>query len=293
MEILLQQLVNALSLGGNYALLALGLAVVFSIMRLINFAHGDIMTIAGYGMLFGLSTVSFPLAVLFACVLSISAAMLIERVAFRPVRNADTATMLLTSFAVSILLQVGFQNLISARPLTFQTPELLTGAIDIGVVISRAQAISITATLLILAGLVYFYRKTSIGIAMRAASSDFEVCRLMGVRANRVIAGAFAISGLLAAIAGIFWVSQRSSVDPLMGFLPVLKAFIAVILGGMGSLAGAVAGGFLLGFIEVFCRAILPSEYSAYRDALALAIVVLVLVVRPNGLLGAKGTLAR
>jgi len=293
MQDVLQQVVNALSVGGTYALLALGLAVVFSIMRLINFAHGDLMTIAGYTLLFAVSLVSFPLAVLLACAVAILAAVAIERVGFRPVRRANMATMLLTSFAISVILQVAFQNLISARPLTFETPALLMGTVDIGVLVARSQIISIIVTLSILVALMAFYNGTIIGMAMRAAASDFEVCRLMGVRANSVVAAAFAISGFLAAVAGVFWVAQRSSVDPLMGFLPVLKAFIAVVLGGVGSLPGAVLGGFLLGALEVLCRAILPPDYSAYRDALVLALVVLILVIRPQGLFGQTAILAR
>jgi branched-chain amino acid transport system permease protein len=124
------------------------------------------------------------------------------------------------------------------------------------------------------------------GIAMRAAAGDFDVARLMGIRANAVIATAFGVSGLLAGVAATFWVAQRGSVDPLMGFLPVLKAFIAVIVGGLGSLEGAVAGGFLLGFIEIGLRAFLPEDLAAYRDAIALALVILILVARPQGLMG-------
>lgn len=289
----LQLVVNALSVGGNYALLALGLAVVFTIMRLINFAHGDIMTIAGYMLLFTVATMSFALAILLAVAVATAAALAIERIGFRPVRGSDTATMLLTSFAISVILQVAFQNLISARPLTFEVPAFLSGSVDVGVVVAKSQIVSIAATLVILTALVLFYRFTMIGIAMRAAASDFEVCRLMGIKANFVISAAFAISGALAAVAGLFWISQRGSVDPLMGFLPVLKAFIAVILGGIGSLPGAVLGGFVLGALEVFFRFILPEDYSAYRDALVVGVVVLVMIWRPNGLLGSKVALAR
>lgn len=290
MEIVLQQAVNALALGGTYALLALGLALVFSIMGLINFAHGELMTAAGYALCFALAAayplwIALPLALLAAIVLALA----MERIAFRPVRKASMATMLLTSFAVSAILTVAFQNLISARPLPVAVPAALTGALDLGgLQVGMVQALSLASTLLLLLLLLAFFRYTLFGIAMRAAAEDFDITRLMGIRANALIATAFALSGLLAGVAAIFWVAQRASVDPLMGFLPVLKAFIAVIVGGMGSLAGAVAGGFLLGFIEIALRATLPPELMPYRDALALVLVILVLLVRPQGLLGAR-----
>jgi len=289
-ELLAQQLVNALALGGTYALLALGLALVFSIMGLINFAHGELMTLAGYALCFALAAaypfwVALPLALLAA----IALALLMERVAFRPVRKASMATMLLTSFAVSAILRVAFQNLISARPLPVGVPAALTGALTVGSLqVGMIQALSLASTLVLLLLLLAFFRYTTFGIAMRAAAEDFDITRLMGIRANALIASAFALSGLLAGVAAVFWVAQRGSVDPLMGFLPVLKAFIAVIVGGIGSLAGAVAGGFLLGFIEIALRAALPAELMPYRDALALVLVILVLLVRPQGLLGMR-----
>ncbi|MDG3576821.1 branched-chain amino acid ABC transporter permease [Rhizobium sp. YJ-22] len=286
----LQQLVNALSLGGTYALLALGLAVVFSIMGLINFAHGELMTAAGYGLCFALlAGLPFGIAVVIALVVAVVLVLLMERIAFRPVRGASGTTLLLTSFAVSAILRVLFQNFISARPKPVPMPMSLSGTIEIGGLhIGVIQAISILVTVLMLAGLNLFLRTTVSGRAMRAASEDFAIVRLMGIRANAVVATAFAISGLLAGVAGILWVAQRGSVDPLMGFLPVLKAFIAAIIGGLGSLSGAVAGGFLLGFIEVFLQAYLPESLLSYRDAFTILLVIAVLLFAPQGLLARK-----
>ncbi len=290
MDMFLQQLVNALSLGGTYALLALGLAVVFSIMGLINFAHGELMTAAGYGLCFALlAGLSFGVAVVIALVVAVVLVLLTERIAFRPVRGASGTTLLLTSFAVSAILRVLFQNFISARPKPVPMPMSLSGTIEIGGLhIGVIQAISILVTVLMLAGLNLFLRTTVSGRAMRAASEDFAIVRLMGIRANAVVATAFAISGLLAGVAGILWVAQRGSVDPLMGFLPVLKAFIAAIIGGLGSLSGAVAGGFLLGFIEVFLQAYLPESLLSYRDAFTILLVIAVLLFAPQGLLARK-----
>lgn len=286
MEYFLQQGLNALALGGTYALLGLGLAVVFSVLGLINFAHGELMTLTGYGIFYALlAGLSFPLALLVGVLIATVAAVLMERVAFRPVRNASGTTMLLTSFAVSTILHILFQNLISARPKAIAVPDYLTGAISLGSMqIGTIQLLSILITALSLLALTLFLRRSLLGIAMRAAAEDFNVARLMGVNANLVISTAFAISGLLAGIAGILWLFQRGSVDPLMGFLPVLKAFIAVVLGGLGSLTGAVIGGFILGFIEVALRAYLPDSILAYRDAISLTLVILVLFFLPQGI---------
>jgi len=287
MDVFLQQTVNAFALGGTYALLALGLAVVFSIMGLINFAHGELMTIAGYVLMYcGLAGVPFVISVALAIAGSTVAAVLMERIAFRPVRNATGATMLVTSFAVSMILQVLFQDFISARSQAVLLPAFLSSSVKIGgfvIGINKIAAIAATVVMLIFLDRFMKYQKT--GIAMRAAAEDFAVARLMGIRANTVIAGAFALSGVLAGVAAVLWVSQRASVDPLMGFTPVLKAFIAAILGGLGSLRGAVAGGFVLGFVEIYLAAFLPPELQEFRDPISLGLIVIVLLVRPNGLL--------
>ncbi|WP_264211140.1 branched-chain amino acid ABC transporter permease [Leisingera thetidis] len=289
MDLLLQQTVNAVALGGIYALLALGLAVVFSIMGLINFAHGELMTIAGYVLMFcGIAGVPFLIGAPLAVIAAMLVAVLMERIAFRPVRNASGATMLVTSFAVAMILQVLFQNLISARSQPVLIPGLLNQSIVIGgLVVGVSKLFAIIATIVMLIALEYFMTRQKHGIAMRAAAEDFAIARLMGIRANTVISAAFALSGLLAGVAAVLWVSQRASVDPLMGFTPVLKAFIAAILGGLGSLKGAVAGGFLLGFIEVFLSAFLPAEWQEFREPIALALVVVMLIFRPNGIIPA------
>ncbi len=291
MELFVQQTINAISLGGTYALLALGLAIVFSVMGMINFAHGELMTTSGYTLLYcGLAGVPFLISVPLAIAVAMAAAMLMERIAFRPVRNASPATMLVTSFAVAIILQTLFQNFIAKRSKPVILPDALAESIAIGdFLIGINKLIAIAATVLMLIFLNGFFKRASVGIAMRAAAEDFPIARLMGVRANAVIAGAFAISGMLAGVAAVLWVSQRASVDPLMGFVPVLKAFIAAILGGLGSLTGAVAGGFLLGFIEIYLTAFLPDHLLEFKEPIGLGIVVLVLLWRPNGLIPAAG----
>ncbi|QIG49711.1 branched-chain amino acid ABC transporter permease [Nordella sp. HKS 07] len=290
MEFFIQQLVNAISLGGIYALLALGLAVVFSIVGLINFAHGELMTVAGYGLFFAIGvSLGLPLAIVLAIFGAVAMALVIERVAFRPMRRADVTGLLLTSFAVSVILRVLFQNGISARGMPVPMPSALAGSIDLGFAhIGVIPLLSIAATTVSLAALLLFLKHTVVGTAMRAAAQDFAVVRLMGIPANRVVAVAFAVSGVLAGVAAFLWVAQRGSVDPLMGFVPVLKAFIASIIGGLGGLAGAVAGGFVLGTLEVAFQAFLPASILPYRDAFVLGIVILILVLRPEGLIPAQ-----
>jgi branched-chain amino acid transport system permease protein len=290
MEFFIQQLVNAISLGGIYALLALGLAVVFSIVGLINFAHGELMTVAGYGLFFAIGvSLGLPIAIVVAIFAAVAMALLIERVAFRPMRRADVTGLLLTSFAVSVILRVLFQNGISARGMPVPMPSALSGSIDLGFAhIGVIPLLSIVATAVSLGGLLLFLKHTVVGTAMRAAAQDFAVVRLMGIPANRVVAVAFAVSGVLAGVAAFLWVAQRGSVDPLMGFVPVLKAFVAAIIGGLGGLAGAVAGGFVLGFLEVAFQAFLPAAILPYRDAFVLGIVILILVLRPEGLIPAQ-----
>jgi branched-chain amino acid transport system permease protein len=216
-------------------------------------------------------------------------AVLLERIAFRPVRGASGATMLLTSFAVAVLLQLAFQLFISTRPQVVPLPAMLTMTLDLGgFAIGVNRIISVIVAVVVLVALNQFLKRTILGLAMRAAAEDFDVTRLMGIRANRVIATAFAISGLLAAVASVLWIAQRSSVDPMMGLIPVLKAFIATTLGGLGSLQGAVLGGILLGVIEITLAAYLPDAALPYQGAITLGIVILVLVIRPQGLIGPR-----
>lgn len=291
MDYLVQQLVNALAFGSEYALVALGLAVVFSIMGLVNFAHGEVIGAAAYSVFLtaglGLSSpaVAVVLAVLAAMVISVA----LERVAFRPVRNAPTTTGLLTAFGVSILLQNLFQLAISPRPQAFSLFNGMSATWTVGpYAVSSLQVMEFVAAALAMGALLLFLNRSMLGIAMRAASRDFSMVRLMGIRANRVIATAFAISGALAGIACVFILARRGGVSPDMGFALVLKAFVACVIGGFGSLLGAAAGGMLLGFIEVGLLAALPQEMGGLKEALTYVIVTLILLYKPEGLFGTR-----
>lgn len=290
MDALISYVVNVVSLGGTYALLALGLAVVFSVLGLINFAHGELMTLTGYVLLAGILTGQpFWLAVSVAVIAGGISAVLMEFAAFRPVRNASGATLLMTSFAVSMLLQVLFQNGISPRGQAVPVPAWLTTSVSIGnSQISKVQIMSITVGILALVVLKFFFDRSYWGWAIRAAADDFEIVGLMGVKASRLISFAFLLSGLLAGVAGVLWVIQRGSVDPLMGFKPVLAAFIVAVIGGLGSLTGAVAGGFISSAIEIALQTWLPPNVMPFRDAITYTIVVIILSIFPNGIFGKR-----
>jgi branched-chain amino acid transport system permease protein len=291
MDIFVQQLLNALALGGTYALLALGVAIVFSIMGLVNFAHGELLTVTGYTLFFLAATsLPIPLTIGIAVVAACGAALLMERIAFRPFRGASGTTLLLTSFAVSVILQISFQNLIDPRGKPVPIAAGLNRLIDVfGFDIALLQLISIASSLGLLAAVSLFLSRTTLGISVRAAAQDFQVTRLMGIRANAVIATVFAASGLLAGVAGVLWVAQRAIVDPFMGLAPVLAAFVAAVVGGLGSLPGAVLAGYLLGFIEIMVRAFLPAEFQPLREGVVWAIVICVLLLRPEGLFRRPG----
>ncbi|MEA2537587.1 MAG: branched-chain amino acid transport system permease protein [Chloroflexota bacterium] len=286
----LQQLVNAVSLGAVYALMALGLALVYSVLGLINFAHGELMTIAAYTLVFS-SAAHVPLAIGLALAIgaSVVAAVLMERIVFRPVRGSGPMTLLLTSVAISIMIQTAFQMLISPLPRGADLPDFLYQAFDLGPV--RLGVLPLISATTAIAGswiVVKALRATNIGISIRASAENFTITRLLGVPAQRVVIWTFVLSGAVAGLAGVIWMAQRGSVDPLMGSTPLLKAFVATVLGGLGSVPGAILGGFALGAAEIVLQAFLPPELLPFRDAIVFALVIAVLTVRPRGLLPAK-----
>jgi branched-chain amino acid transport system permease protein len=289
----LQGVVDALSLGSLYAIFALGIALIFSVLKMINFAHSELVTIGAFVLIL-LADVPLVIRILILVVVVMGAAVLMERVAFRPVRGAGQTTMLITSFAVSYLLQ-------NAAILIFG-PDLRSGSVwsvlnesfQLGPVrILNLNALTIVLTLVLLVALTLFLRKTSLGLQMRAAAEDFTTARLVGVKANRIIAVAFGISGLLAAIASFLLTAQTGVVTNTIGVQVVLMAFVATILGGMGSLSGAVVGAFVLGAVSVILQQLLPLELRPFRDAFLFAAVFVVLVVRPGGLIVTRASRAR
>lgn len=283
-----QQLINALSVGSIYAMLALGLAMVFSTLGILNFAYGELVTITGYTMYFSAQAgLSFLAGAALGVAVALVSAVLMELVAFRPLRHAGFVTILFGSFALSQILQHVFRQGVSARSKGIPVPDFFSSSVTVsGVRISSLSLVTLAVGLASMLLLLMFMSRFRAGLQMRAAAEDFVTTRLMGVRANRVILLAFALSGTLAGIAGVLWIARTTAVNPTSGFVPILSAFIAVVIGGMGSVTGAVAGGFALGTIEVFLHALLPGSLVPFEQAAALILVVAILYFRPQGLLG-------
>jgi branched-chain amino acid transport system permease protein len=281
---IVQHLVDAISLGSLYAVLGLGIALIFGIMRLVNFAHGELVMVGAFAAV-TVGDAPWPVVILVVVVVPVAFALLMERIAFRPVRGAHETTLLVTSFAVSYLLQNVALLAYGATPRGIELSNMLSKSLSIGhVTVPRLSVATIAVTASLMGALSLFLRRSGLGIQMRAAAEDFTMARVLGVRANRVIATAFAISGALAGVASYLIVAQSGSVYPTMGVAPLLVAFVATVLGGLGSLWGAVAGGMALGLITVALDAYLPVGLRGYRDAFAYAAVIAVLVWRPQGL---------
>ena len=287
-ELLLQQLINAVSVGSLYALMAIGLAMVFGILRLINFAHGDLIMVGSYvALLLMVAGLPFLVAAAAGIAASTIAGLVMERVAYRPLRGAHEIAMLLTSFSVTIFLENLAIILFRPTSRPFAAPAVLRGVIEMGQLrVASLDLIAIAIAAVLLLGLTLFVKRTTIGIAMRAASQDLLAARLMGINVNAVIATAFAIGSLLAGVVGLLWSARVGKIDPLMGFNPVLKAFVASVIGGLGSLPGAVIGAYVLGGLEILLQGLLPSALTPYRDAFVFAILIALLLFRPNGILG-------
>jgi branched-chain amino acid transport system permease protein len=283
----IQYVVSALSLGGLYALMALGLVIVYGILRLVNFAYGELVMVAGYGLLlFGNSPLPWIGVAILSVIAATIAGVLMERIAFRPVRDSSPTTMLITSFAVSNLLQNIALLTISPRPRAPRLPAAFVESYAVGDLrIKIVDVIGIVVGVLALIGLTIFLRRTVIGLALRAAADDFTMTRLLGVRANLVIAAAFAISGFMAGIVALFWIGRTGQTYPSVGLQPVLIAFIASVVGGIESLKGAVVGGYVLGFLTIGLQTWLPQGVNNYRDAVMFGIVIVVLLIRPQGLI--------
>jgi branched-chain amino acid transport system permease protein len=284
-EHVIQTSLDALSLGSLYALIALGIALIFGIMRLINFAHGEFIMVGAYAI-YLMSGPPFAIVVISTVLFLGAFAVVTERIAFRPVRNADPSTLLVTSFAVSYLLQSVALVIYGSRQRGISVPEWTTDSFAVGdVTVSTLSVVTVATTIVLVAALASFLRRSSLGVQMRAAAEDFQMARLLGVRANTVIASAFAVSGMLAGAASVLLVAQLASVSPAIGLTPVIIAFMATVVGGIGSLPGAVLGGYLIGCTSVILQTVLPIELRPYRDAFVFTLVIAVLVIRPQGLL--------
>lgn len=299
----LQVLFDALSLGSLYALGALGIALIFGVMRLVNFAHGDYIAFCIFALLWPTTqaaTVLFlgrlPGVLLIPLVIAIGAAVsvLSEVVVFRRLRSANPATMMIASFALGFVIQNLLLVLFSSRPKSLSLLPGLARQVEVmGARIPLLQVATITATILVLIGLTAFLKRTRYGLEMRAAAEDFTMARMLGVKANRVTLLAFAISGGLAGAIGLVLVVQTGTADIGMGLSVMLVAFIATVIGGLGSLSGAVVAGFLIGGASVAMQVMLPLDARPFRDAFVYALVIAVLLWRPQGLFAPRSSKQR
>ncbi|MCD2177919.1 branched-chain amino acid ABC transporter permease [Rhizobium sp. C1] len=300
---MLQIVFDALSLGSLYALGALGIALIFGVMRLVNFAHGDVIAFSIFALLWPSTDAmaivfagNLPWFLLIPFVLAVGAGLsvLCEIVVFRRFRNTNPATMMIASFALGFVIRYFLLMLYSSRPKSISLLPVLSQPVEIlGARLPLLQLITIIVTIAILFGLVIFLRRTRFGLEMRAAAENFSMARMLGVRANRVIMGAFALSGALAGAIALIFGIQTGTADIQMGAAVMLMAFISTVIGGLGSLAGAVLAGFLLGAASVVMQVILPVDARPFRDAFVYGAVILVLLFRPQGLIAARGTKER
>ena len=283
----LQQLINGISLGSIYALIALGYTMIYGILKLINFAHGDIYMLGAYfgfvaTTMFGFS---FLPAILFAMACAAVAGIIIERIAYRPMRNAPRIAILITAIGVSFLLEYGMMLIATPQPRTF--PAVFSADVyHLGpLVVNSQQVVILVSAIILMAVLTYIVQYTKIGKAMRAVSEDMDAARLMGINVNSTISFTFAVGSALAGIGSVLYCCSYPQATPTMGSMLGLKAFVAAVLGGIGSIPGAMIGGIAIGLCECFVSAI---GLSAWKDAVTFAILIIVLLVKPTGFLGRK-----
>lgn len=283
-----QQCINGLSLGSMYALIAIGYTMVYGCLRLINFAHADIMMVGAFLVFFATSSFELPFyaSAILAIALCGILGIMIDKIAYTPLRNAPRISMLITAIGVSFFLENLFNVLFGSTPRFFNAPEFFSQTLNVfGASLTLITLIIPIVTLLLLGWLLRFLYRTKQGMAIRASAFDINTVRLMGINVNRIIALVFAIGSTLAGIGGIFYAISYPTIEPLMGVLIGLKAFAAAVLGGIGSVGGAVLGGFILGFTEVMAIALFP-ELGGYKDAFAFLFLILVLLFRPVGIMG-------
>jgi len=286
--ITLDFIINAISLGSTYALLSLGMVIVYGILKLVNFAYGELLMIAGYSLFVLALGPHLPWIVMgvLAVGVAVLTSYLTERVAFRPVREKSLTAMLITSFAVSTLLQNAALLIISPRARAVPLPAVFSqSTLVLGQSVPVRNVLAIVTTVVVLLALVVVLRRTVLGIALRAASDNFRMTRMLGVPANLVISVAFAVSGLLAGVVALFWVGRTASVTPTIGAAPLLVAFVATVIGGMRSLVGAVVGGYIYGILFSLIGVLLPQGLLEFREAFMFIVVILILLFRPEGLI--------
>ena len=284
----LQHCLTGISLGGAYALIAIGYTMVYGILRLINFAHGEIFMMAGYFMIFAMSSMPWQIAIPVVIIVTVALGVMVERVAYKPLREAPRMSIMISAIGVSYLLQNLATYLFTAIPRGYPEIPLLKQVFRIGDISSSLVTfLTPVLTVVLVVLLMLLINHTKMGMAMRAVSKDFETSKLMGIKINTVISLTFVIGSSLAAVGSILYFTDRMSVTPFSGTLPGLKCFVAAVFGGIGSIPGAVVGGFLIGICETMLVAL---GYSTFSDAFTFLLLIVMLLFRPTGLFGEKST---
>ncbi len=289
MQELFPYLLNGISVGGQYALIAIGYTLVYGILRLINFAHGDVFMVAGLVMVYATTAMPFYIALPLVLAATVLLGFVIERVAYKPLRSAPRMSLMISAIGVSYLIQNLAFYLTGGvpQPVNNPIPWISENVVVLGASTKRVTLVTPVLTILLVVVLVYLINHTKIGMAMRAAAKDFETAQLMGIRINRVISVTFIIGSFLAAVGAMLYFTNYPSVAITSGSMPGLKAFVAAVFGGIGSIPGAVVGAFIIGLCEELIKGM---DYTTFSDAFTFALLIVVLCVKPTGLFGEKVT---
>ena len=283
---ILPYLLSGISVGGQYALIAVGYTMVYGILRLINFAHGDIFTAAGFFMVYIAATLPVQIAIPLVVVLTVILGFAVERVAYKPLRSAPRMSVMISAIGVSYLLQNLMWYVTGGLAKQYPTVPWISNSITIGSATTKVvTVVTPILTILLVIALVTIIQKTKIGMAMRAVSKDFETAQLMGIKIDSVISTTFIIGSLLAAVGSVLYFTNYTSVTPTVGAMPGLKAFVAAVFGGIGSIPGAVIGAFIIGICENLIKAL---GYTTFSDAFTFALLIVILLFKPTGLFGEK-----
>ena len=283
---ILPYLLSGISVGGQYALIAVGYTMVYGILRLINFAHGDIFTAAGFFMVYLSAALPVQIAIPLVIILTVLLGFTVERVAYKPLRSAPRMSVMISAIGVSYLLQNLMWYVTGGLAKQYPTIPWISNSITIGTATTKVVTlVTPLLTILLVIALVTIIQKTKIGMAMRAVSKDFETAQLMGIKIDSVISTTFIIGSLLAAVGSVLYFSNYTSVTPTVGAMPGLKAFVAAVFGGIGSIPGAVIGAFIIGICENIIKAL---GYTTFSDAFTFALLIVILLFKPTGLFGEK-----
>ena len=283
---ILPYLLSGISVGGQYALIAVGYTMVYGILRLINFAHGDIFTAAGFFMVYLSAALPVQIAIPLVIILTVLLGFTVERIAYKPLRSAPRMSVMISAIGVSYLLQNLMWYVTGGLAKQYPTIPWISNSITIGTATTKVVTlVTPLLTILLVIALVTIIQKTKIGMAMRAVSKDFETAQLMGIKIDSVISTTFIIGSLLAAVGSVLYFSNYTSVTPTVGAMPGLKAFVAAVFGGIGSIPGAVIGAFIIGICENLIKAL---GYTTFSDAFTFALLIVILLFKPTGLFGEK-----